>query len=140
MPYATEADMVAAYGATEVVQLTDRDLDGEIDTAVLVAALETASLEIDGYLAPRYALPLSPVPRLLTVWCCTIARYHLTSSSSSETDPIRARYRDTVRSLEAVRDAKLSIGVGPTGAPVDAGDSVRFDGGQKVFGRDQRVY
>ncbi|MBP6543227.1 MAG: DUF1320 family protein, partial [Piscinibacter sp.] len=53
MTYATQADMVARFGETEIVQLTDRVNmpPVAVDAAVLGLALESADAEIDGSLA-----------------------------------------------------------------------------------------
>jgi phage gp36-like protein len=104
-PYATLANLNAQFGEREVIALTDRDLDGLPDQAVVDAALGIASDEIDAYLVSRYALPLASVPRLLSTLCCDIARYRLTGAEAQETDPSRNRYRDAIKMLEKIKSA-----------------------------------
>ena len=116
MSYASLDDLVAAFGQAEVDQLLDRDGSGVHDPGVLEAALADADAEIDGYLVGRYALPLSPVPRLIVRIACDITRYRLWSVNASE--EVRRRYEDARRLLEALRQGAVQIGA-PAPAPTD---------------------
>lgn len=136
MSYASVADMVARFGDKELIAITDRDYTGQIDEAVLGAALETAGAEIDGYLGGRYTLPLSPVPRILAGYACDIARYRLVGAEAMETEPIRLRYRDAIKFLEQVAAGKITLGGMPDGSVATPGNTVNFISGGKVFGRD----
>jgi len=133
--YAILPDMVLAFGAREVIALSDRDHLGVIDEDVVDGALEEATAEIDGYLAGRYALPLLHVPKPLVRICCNIARYHLAGAEVTETDAIRLRYKDAVRTLEAIRDAKMTLGLDTTVTPVPSAGGVRVVGGTRTFSR-----
>lgn len=69
---------------------------------------------IDGYLRKAgYALPLSPVPRLVTVWCRAIARYYLHQHRRSleSDDTIVRDYKDALRLLREVANGDLSLGI-----------------------------
>ncbi len=69
MTYATQANMETRFGADEVAVL---------GTARIAAALTDATLEMDGYLAVRYELPLAAeeaASPLLVRICCDLARY-----------------------------------------------------------------
>ncbi|WP_142850987.1 gp436 family protein [Telmatospirillum sp. J64-1] len=94
--YATQQDMIDSFGEQRLIELTDRQHNGEIDTAVLDRALDDARQMIDGYLAARYRLPLSPVPGLVRQWACDIALYRLYQTPD---EPAQARYRDVMRQL-----------------------------------------
>ena len=54
--YADMGDMVARFGELEVLQIADRNADGEIDAEVVAVALADASAEIDAYLG-RFQQP-----------------------------------------------------------------------------------
>lgn len=136
MPYAIETDMISRFGNPEVVALTDRANTGLIDAAVLATAIELAGDEIDGYLSGRYGLPLANPPKLLTGLCCDIARYRLCGADVQETEAVRARYKDAVRVLEAVRDGKLTLGLDPAAQPVGTRDTVLINNGRRVFDQD----
>lgn len=108
MSYASLDDLVAAFGQAEIDRLLDRDGSGVHDPGVLEAALADADAEIDGYLVGRYALPLSPVPRLIVRIACDTTRYRLWSVNASE--EVRRRYEDARRLLEALRQGSVQIG------------------------------
>ncbi len=119
MSYATQVDLETRYGATEILQLADRDGSGVVDTGVVEAALAAAAVEIDGYLAVKYALPLAATPPLVTQLACDIARYRLWKDRASE--QVRKNYDDAVDQLKRlssgvmrlVNAAGLESGVGP---------------------------
>lgn len=72
---------------------------------------------IDGFLRQRgHALPLSPVPRLVSVWSRAIARYnlHRNRRALESDDPVVRDYKDALRRLQQVADGKLQLGVTDT--------------------------
>lgn len=76
MTYATQDDMVARFGETELLQLTDDTDTGKIGPRLAVALADAHQI-IDGYVAGIYAVPLTPVPDLVKRWVCDITRYYL---------------------------------------------------------------
>ncbi len=136
MAYATQDDMVNAFGQREVIMLTDRDLLGTINTIVLDDAINHAGDVIDAHLAGRYSLPLATVPRLLTTICCDVARYRLSGGDAQETEPVRNRYRDAMRMLESIKRGDLTLGLDPNQQEVGTGDTVRIINGTRTFSRD----
>lgn len=115
MPYAADTDFSARFGAAELLQLTDRDGDGIADAGVFDDAAADASAEIDGYLAVRYALPLSTVPPILVRVCCDIARYRLYANHASE--EVSNRYTEAVKWLTNVSNGIVQLGLDPPPAP-----------------------
>ena len=110
-PYATPADIGAQYGAETLALLTDRDGDGTGDPGAAERALADASAEIDGYLAGRYALPLSPGrAALLRRPAVDIAVYRLAADASTATDERRRRYEDAVRYLRGIASGEIRLG------------------------------
>ena len=136
MPYATQADLVARFGTSEVLALTDRANTGAIDASVLTAAFEQAGDEIDAYLGGRYSLPLASVPRLLVGVCCDIVRYRLCGADVSETEPARNRFKDALKLLEQIRDGKLTLGLDPAQQAVGTGNTVLINDGRRKFNAD----
>lgn len=130
--YAQRADMIARFGESEVVLLTDRARNGQIDDAVLAAALQTATDEVDVYLSGRYPLPLPTAPRILIGVACDIARYRLVGNEVNETDPIRQRYHDAVRLLENLATGKVKLGLPASSTPPVIG-GVKVSGGTRTF-------
>jgi phage gp36-like protein len=72
-------------------------------------AISDAGQEVDGYIGHRYKLPSSPVPTLIKRLAANIARYHLHDDAATE--DIQRRYKDAIRTLETVRDGRMSLGV-----------------------------
>ncbi|AVP97905.1 DUF1320 domain-containing protein [Ahniella affigens] len=84
------------------------------DAAFATVSAELAATEqlVDGYLAGRYVLPLSPVPGVLKGWVLDIVWFRLLGDriGKPSEDSAALRYRDALRFLEQVRDGKLSLG------------------------------
>lgn len=142
MAYATQDDMANRFGADELIALTDRGLTGQLDPNVLQGALDDASAEIDTYLAGRYTLPLTAVPKFVGGICCDIARYRLSGASGTlETTVVRDRYRDAVRFLELAAAGKVTLGALPSGVTVQPGETIEFRQGTRIFsGTDRGAY
>lgn len=136
MTYATKAQMIDRFGTTEVERLTDRDGSaGAIVDGVLDAALARADSEINGYIATAVALPLSPVPAVVTHWAGDLARYYLHEDRMP--DVVRQRYEDVIARLRDVAAGRLSLGGGAGEAtdPVSPGP-VLTEGPARVFSRE----
>jgi phage gp36-like protein len=139
MSYANIDNMIARFGADEVVKLTDRNFTGVIDAGVLAGALAEADAEIDPYLAPHYLLPLASVPRILTGYACDIARYRLCGAGVTETEQVRNRYTDAVKFLTAVAHGKLGLGLDFANHAAQPANTVQFSmPGNRVFDRGSR--
>lgn len=133
MVYATVADLIAAFGEQEVTALADREDTGTVDDTVALEALERASSEADTYLATRYQLPLSSVPKALVAVVCDMARYRLTGGETTETTPIATRYRAAVAWLKDVAAGRAVL---PGVAATPAGGGVEFNTGRRDFARN----
>ena len=131
--YASLQDMLDAFGEGEVVALTDREDTGSVVEAVALDAIARASSEADSYLSVRYRVPVAVVDPALVDCVCQIARYRLTGTEVSETDPIQQRYDRAVKWLERIArgDANLP---GMEDAAETAGD-VLFSPGRRDWQR-----
>lgn len=96
----------SAFSA-EQIALADEAL-ARIDEAIA-----DAQGLIDGFLQLRnLTLPITPVPRLLTLWCRAITRYFLHKHRPLENDSTIVRdYKDALKLLQQVADGKLALGV-----------------------------
>ena len=131
MSYAIKQNLIDRYGSDELVQLTDRSNSGLIDDTVITRALADADAEINGYLATRYTLPLSPVPAVLEKLACDLARYRLYEDQVTEL--VQQRYEDAIRFLRDVASGKINLDA--AGAlPLQSGGA-SFDAGGRVFTR-----
>lgn len=102
MTYATQTGLTQRYGEAMLIALSDRaDVPtGLIDAEVVARALAEADALIDGYLAGRYALPLSAVPPVLTQIAEALAIYslHVTEPEAK----IRADHDAAIRRLAEI--------------------------------------
>ena len=111
MPYATLSDLINRAGEFEIQQVADRDRDGEPDDNVVAAALRDADNLIDGYLATKFAqaLPLSPVPDIVTTWAVSIARYILHRDGAP--DHVAQDHKDAIAALKDVARGLIALPV-----------------------------
>lgn len=130
--YASVADLVERFGETEIIELTDLEQTGQIDTAMAEQALTDASAEIDGYLAARYRLPVTDTPRLLSLLCTDIARFRLQRGVSTE--QARQRYEDALAKLKGIARGEINL---PLQTPPPASAEPRtVSGSGRVFDND----
>ena len=133
MPDAVAGDLIDRYGEDELIQLADRDGDGDWDAAVVDRALVDASELMDGYLARRYQLPLSEVEPMLVGLACDIARYRLQTINPLEV--VTENYRQALKALRDIADGRVRLSVGGA-EPEAGGGTVLVDGPDRVFTRD----
>ena len=118
MTYATLEDLTERAGDVEIIQVADRDDDGAPDASVIEAALVHADAIANGYIATRYALPLSAAYDLLRTWAVSIARYYLHRDGAPE--HVRTDYEDAIAGLKDVARGTVSLpgadGASPTAA------------------------
>lgn len=106
--YATAQDMQDRFGEAELIQLTDHQGDGQINSVVLAQALADANAQVEAYLGGRFDLPLDETPPVLVRITCDLARYGLYDDAM--TDTIRQRQQDALRFLEALAAGKVLLG------------------------------
>jgi phage gp36-like protein len=119
MAYIDRDKMVAEFGESELIQLTDRDgSTGAIVDATLMQAMTNAESEMDSYIGGRYPLPLPMVPEVLRSFACDIARYRL--YDAKPTDEVSKRYDRAVSWLRDLAKGIVSLGIKATEeAPTD---------------------
>lgn len=138
MPYCTQQDLVTRYGEDELIQLTDKQKVGQLDTDVINSAIADADSLIDSYLGSRYGLPVNPVPRSLLRIACEITRYYLYEDMS--TDEVKDRYEKAEKSLKAISKGEMSIGISTQGEKPSSQNTVQIDTGGNVFNRKDKSF
>ena len=124
----------------DVAVYAEDQADADAAMARIQDAVAEADALIDGFLAKRgYTLPLAPVPKLVTGWSRSIARYllHKSRISMESNDPIVRDYRDALKLLQLTADGKFSLGADDTVATGGSSTDVRFSFAEPVFGRKQ---
>jgi phage gp36-like protein len=133
--YATQQDMIDAYGSDAVTLAADRDGDGQADAGVVDEALLFATEFINSYLGAKYTLPLATVPAVLPPVCVDIALYRLSQRPGAMTDEMKDRYEKAVSWLDRVARGIVSLGVDPS-PPSQGGGGVQLVSGPRRFTRD----
>jgi len=135
MTYALLQNMVDRFGEREVIALTDRGNTGAIDAAVLAQGLDAAAVEINAYLAARYALPLTSTPIIVRDFACDIARFRLCGGEVTETEEVRNRYKDAIKFFEKVADGKISLGLDGLNQTQTPAGAVLISTNDRVFSK-----
>ena len=105
---------------------------------VIQEAIADADGEIDGYLAKRYPVPLTLIPKAINKMSKDIAVYNIFSRVGIDEDgPDKNylnRYQAAVKFLQLVAEGKVDIGVGNTQSAATTGFSARSS--PRLFSRD----
>lgn len=113
----------------------------ELVGPIIDAAIADADAEIDGYLAKRYAVPFSPVPRVLNKFSKDIAVYNLFSrmgiDESSEEKTYLNRYNAAIKFLTLVAEGKVSIGADNEDPASAASSGFAIKSNPRLFSREQ---
>lgn len=133
MAYCTLADVVSAFGETEILQLLDRDADGVADSAYTAQLISDVTAEINSYLRVRYSLPLSVTPSRINAISCDFFRYRAYTFEPLEI--VISRYKDGMaylRDLAAGR-AQLDVDVLPEAAADTITGSPDYSADDRIF-------
>lgn len=133
MPYCTAQDMIAEFTEAELVQLTDADCLGVINTVTLDKAIARAERTINRYLGKFSALPVAV--DLVTDVACDIARYFLYTAEVP--DLVKQRYEQAIKVLEQISQGKIGL-TDTVGAAAPTVGGAEMVGGGSVFGRNSR--
>lgn len=147
MSYSTRAEvrgmvkddaLNAIIGDTFIEDPAERE---ELVAPIIDEAIADADGEIDGYLAKRYAVPITPAPKIINKCSKDIAVYNLFSrigiDESTDQKTYLNRYNQAIKFLTLVAEGKVSIGA-ETDDPANAaatGFSVQSN--PRLFSRDK---
>lgn len=135
MAYVTQTDLETAITARTVLELSDDDANGVIDTGVIEAVCESAQAEVDGYLRVHYQVPMAEPPRLVQLLALEVAIFRLFSrrvAALEVPEAIVERYKGARRQLEAIRKGELDLGEDPPPAASTAAVATT-QGGERLF-------
>ncbi|MCX9038486.1 DUF1320 domain-containing protein [Citrobacter portucalensis] len=115
--YCSPAELEQSIPRNTLIQLSSDDpTASDPDGGVVNDALQFAGELIDAHLRGRYTLPLQEVPTVVRDMARTLARYWLYSRRPEGDLPevVKDSYRVTVKTLENIRDNKLTLGITTT--------------------------
>jgi phage gp36-like protein len=113
MAYCTLDDLKEKISEDILIELTDDDAAGVIDTARTDRAMADAESEIDSYCASRYRVPLDPVPGIIRKVSVDIAVYNLFQRRSGATEERQRDYKNAIAFLQNVASGKATLGQQP---------------------------
>lgn len=111
MAYATLAELLSRFA--DIAQVADVDGTGEVDAEKVARALGDADAEIDAALVGRYALPMVPVPDLLTRIACDLARESLYDDAPTKVVTDRAEKSRALLAAIAAGRMRLESAAAP---------------------------
>lgn len=129
--YCTLEDLKKQVREEVLVELTDDERLGQVNTERVNRAIEDASALIDSYASARYPVPLDPVPAVIRRVAVDIALYNLFSrrgfdEEKSADKAIVDRYKGALEFLELLAKGLVSIGVSQP--PAEGGAAIRSAG------------
>ena len=107
--YCTLDDIQKQVIQDSLIQLTDDNQLGVIDTDVIQEAISYSGTLIDGYLRGRYTLPLSTVPEIIKIIAVDLSIYRLYSRrfQTEMPDAIKEKYNHSSKILEQIQRGKI---------------------------------
>jgi phage gp36-like protein len=137
MAYSTVDDLVDQIEEQWLIQLTDDEGLGQINTTRAEKAIADADEEINGYIGSRHAVPLSPVPGIVRKCSVDIAIYNLYGRKDSVPEARKDRHKNAVHFLEQVALGKISLGAhDPEGnPPASDAPQLSIDNPERIFTR-----
>lgn len=113
-----------------LLQLTDDDQSGQIDTVVIDEAVIYSETLINGYLRGRYTIPIvnygfdSQPPDILKILAVdlTIFRLYSRRFHTDIPDGISEKYKNSIKILEQIQKGIISLGIETAGTPPELGE------------------
>jgi len=138
MAYCELSDIEKQIPEQILIELTDDDGTGAVDTGNVDRAIEDADDEIDSFLSLRYSLPLPSTPGLVRRMSVDLAICNLYARRPHLDIPESRKERcDNDRKLlEEIGKGKLSLG-SDAPDPSNTQNSVDIASGDRIFTRDK---
>lgn len=127
MPYCALADIIDQVPEQKIIELTDDENLGEVNTARVDKAIATAGSIIDGYLRGRYTLPLDIVPDLIKTIAVDLSVFKLYERRREMDMPetLVNRYKNAVKLLEQIQKGLISLGIEDTASAAGGSGSYK---------------
>lgn len=99
--YITKEDLYSRFNKLDIEELCQGD-ENKLDTVI-----QAVSELVEGYVAPRYTLPLKNKSLILVDAACDVVRYRLDDVAASET--IKNRYEQAVATLDKISKGQIRL-------------------------------
>ena len=135
MAYCTQADLLEQISQDKLIQLTDDDDAGIVDSDMVTRAIADADAEIDSYCGTKYDIPFSPVPVMIRKVSVDIAIYNLYARRQGAPEDRKERYDDAISFLKDIAKGIASLGSDAPSVDDDAGPEATTVKSDRVFSR-----
>jgi len=140
MPYCTQADIEKQIPEDTLIELTDDDAAGSVDTDIIDRVIADADEEIDAFVSMNYSLPFDSTPALIRRMSVdlSICNLYARRSHLDMPDSIKDRCDRDRRLLEQIAKGQLKLDVPDPPADADAGIETTRSKSDRIFsiGRD----
>jgi len=140
MAYCDLDDLKNSISEAEIIQLTDDDDAGVVDTDKTDAAIEYADEMINGYLRGRYETPLDPVPDAVKNISIDLAMYRLfwRRNKLDIPDSMQALYKNAIDALKQMQKGVIILDIPDEGGPDTGAREIKTNksSSDRVFSSD----
>lgn len=137
--YCTLDDLLAECPEETLVQLTDDEGAGTIDTARIATALQSAATIVDSYIPTKYRTDLgqpgAPIPPLLIELTRDIALYKLYIRRAAPPERIEKTHSQAISTLKHIANGTIRLDQGEEPLAATSG-AVVVRKPERLFGRD----
>ena len=135
MAYCTQADLLEQISEDVLIQLTDDEDAGVVDTDMVTRAIADADAEIDSYCGTKYEVPFSPVPVMVRKYSVDIAIYNLYARRRGAPEDRKERYDDAISFLKDVSKGIATLGGDAPSGDDESGPEATTVKSDRVFSR-----
>jgi len=136
--YCDADDVVDQLDEAVLIQLTDDEDAGVVNTARVERAINDAEALIDSYCGGKYTVPFETVPAIIRKYAVDIAIYSLYARRQGAPEDRKTRYDEAVAFLKDVAAGKVTLGVqpAPDARAESTHDAVQSSVRDKIFDED----
>ncbi len=114
MAYSTQSDIVQRLEEATLIQLTDVNETGQVDSAIVASAIEGADALINSLISPIYLVPLANVPKVIREHSVTIAVYRIHLFRSVDPGVWKQAYESAIEFFQRLVEGKATLeGIAP---------------------------
>ena len=139
MAYCALSDLENMVASTLLIELTDDESAGTVNSARIAQAIADADAVVDGHLRVRYSVPLAtPVPALIKKLSADLSLFNLFSRRGAHFELpqwVRDKNKAAMDMLKAMRDGNMDVGTEPPPASSSA-QVATYSGPERLFTAD----
>ncbi len=103
-----------------LIQLTDDEGTGQVNTARVNECIAEGDATIDGYCGSKYQVPFNPVPAVVRSISVALAIHNLFARRVEEVPAVHEnRYKDALQRLKDIASGAMTLGTQPQPAVIE---------------------